>query len=49
MKKYEDGGKVDEMSKKNTKGYKQKYTDDTKENERLEMLFWTQLKTSQGR
>jgi len=33
MKKYEDGGKVDEMSKKNTKGYKQKYTDDTEENE----------------
>jgi hypothetical protein len=28
MKKYEDGGKVDEMSKKNTKGYKQKYSDD---------------------
>ena len=33
MGKYEKGGKVDPMTEKNTKGHKQKYADDTKENE----------------
>jgi hypothetical protein len=30
---FEKGGKVDPMTEKNTKGHKQKYADDTKENE----------------
>ena len=44
MKKYKDGGKVDEMSKKNTKGYNQKYTDDTKENESVRETMMAPIK-----
>jgi hypothetical protein len=34
-----------EMSKKNTKGYNKKYSDDTKENESVRDAILTQLKT----
>jgi hypothetical protein len=44
MKKYEDGGKVDEMSKKNTKGYKQTYSDMTKENEGVRETMMAPIK-----
>jgi hypothetical protein len=49
MKKYEDGGKVDEMSKKNTKAYKQKYTDDTKENEGVRDAILDPIKNVAGK
>jgi hypothetical protein len=49
MKKYEDGGKVDEMSKKNTKAYKQKYTDDTEENEGVRDAILDPIKNVAGK
>jgi hypothetical protein len=49
MKKYEDGGKVDETTKKLSEAFKQKYTDDTEENESVRDAILDPIKNVAGK